>query len=215
MGSSRDRRFCSVADAKQRFDERYGEGQNEATVALERDVIGGDYGANSYTTRKQVDVLLERLELRRNQRLLDVGAGRGWPGLYLAKRSGCESSSQTYQLRAFGRPAYALAKTGSIEGATAWSRAAATCRFRRGRSMRLSILTSSAEYGRSSPCREPAIEYSSRVGGSPTTRSISRLILVPLTIAGRHSTGRRPGLHVGSPQKCSRQQASLMSWRPM
>ena len=83
------RNIRSVADAKERFEERYGAGQNQATVALERDVIGGDYGANSYTTRDQADVLLDRLELARGQRLLDIGAGRGWPGLYLSKRSGC------------------------------------------------------------------------------------------------------------------------------
>ena len=59
------RNIRSVADAKERFDERYGAGQNQATVALERDVIGGDYGANGYTTRVQADVLLDRLELTR------------------------------------------------------------------------------------------------------------------------------------------------------
>ena len=58
-------------------------------MALERDVIGGDYGANSYTTRGQADALLDRLELTRSDRLLEVGSGRGWPGLYLSKRSGC------------------------------------------------------------------------------------------------------------------------------
>jgi SAM-dependent methyltransferase len=83
------RNIRTVADAKKRFDERYGTGQNKATIALEREVIGGDYGANSYTTRKQADALIERLQLTRSDRLLDVGAGRGWPGLYLAKRSGC------------------------------------------------------------------------------------------------------------------------------
>ena len=89
MVSPPKRNFRSVADAKQRFDERYGAGQNQATVALERDVIGGDYGANSYTTRGQADALLDRLELTRSDRLLEVGSGRGWPGLYLSKRSGC------------------------------------------------------------------------------------------------------------------------------
>jgi SAM-dependent methyltransferase len=83
------RSIRSTADAKERFSERYGEGQNAATVALEREVIGGDYGANSYTTRKQADALIRHLDLARGKLLLDVGAGRGWPGLYLAKKSSC------------------------------------------------------------------------------------------------------------------------------
>ena len=90
MPEPRKRSIRTTADAKERFSERYGEGQNAATVALEREVIGGDYGANSYTTRKQADALVGHLDLARGKRLLDVGAGRGWPGLYLAKKSGCE-----------------------------------------------------------------------------------------------------------------------------
>ena len=89
MASPSKRNIRSVADAKERFEERYGSGQNRATIALEREVIGGDYGANSYTTREQADALLDHLDLTRNKRLLDIGAGRGWPGLYLSKRSGC------------------------------------------------------------------------------------------------------------------------------
>ena len=89
MASPVKRNIRTVADAKERFEERYGAGQNAATVALEREVIGGDYGANSYTTREQADTLIEHLDLARGKRLLDIGAGRGWPGLYLSKRSGC------------------------------------------------------------------------------------------------------------------------------
>ncbi len=90
MASPRKSNIRSTADAKQRFEERYGTGQNRATVALEREVIGGDYGANSYTTREQADALVDHLDLTRSKRLLDLGAGRGWPGLYLSKRSGCQ-----------------------------------------------------------------------------------------------------------------------------
>jgi cyclopropane fatty-acyl-phospholipid synthase-like methyltransferase len=52
-------------------------------------VIGGDFGANGYTTMAQADLMAELLGLRTGQRLLDVGSGRGWPGLYLAKVTGC------------------------------------------------------------------------------------------------------------------------------
>jgi cyclopropane fatty-acyl-phospholipid synthase-like methyltransferase len=33
--------------------------------------------------------MARKLGLREGHRLLDVGSGRGWPGLYLAKASGC------------------------------------------------------------------------------------------------------------------------------
>lgn len=56
---------------------------------VERLVIGADYGADGYTTRAQADELARRLDLRPGVRLLELGSGRGWPGVYLAQRSGC------------------------------------------------------------------------------------------------------------------------------
>ena len=57
---------------------------------VEREVIGDVWGANGFTTVHQAEDLRRRLELRENSRLLDVGSGCGWPGLYLAQRTGCE-----------------------------------------------------------------------------------------------------------------------------
>ncbi|MBA3552533.1 MAG: methyltransferase domain-containing protein [Actinobacteria bacterium] len=71
------------------FGERYGRSATEATRELDRSVIGGDFGANGYTTLAQADMLADRLALSDGDRLLDVGSGRGWPGLYLAGRTGC------------------------------------------------------------------------------------------------------------------------------
>ena len=72
------------------FAERYSLGHSEVLETIEREVIGGDWGANGYTTLAQADELAERLELDASKRLLDVGTGQGWPGLYLAKKTGCE-----------------------------------------------------------------------------------------------------------------------------
>ncbi|HET6874442.1 MAG TPA: methyltransferase domain-containing protein, partial [Acidimicrobiales bacterium] len=59
------------------------------TRQIERAVIGGDWGANGYTTVAQADRLAEVLELGPDALLLDLGAGRGWPGLYLASKTNC------------------------------------------------------------------------------------------------------------------------------
>ena len=63
-----------------------------ATVVdgAEREVIGDVWGANGFTTVHQAEELRRRLELGATSRLLDVGSGCGWPGLYLAQRTGCE-----------------------------------------------------------------------------------------------------------------------------
>lgn len=57
--------------------------------AIEERVIGEAWGANGFTTKDQADVLAEQLKLDARMRLLDIGSGRGWPGLYLAKKTGC------------------------------------------------------------------------------------------------------------------------------
>jgi SAM-dependent methyltransferase len=76
--------------ARQEFRDRYAIGRADVLDAIERHVIGEAWGANGFTTRDQADDLAARLGLSPDSHLLDLGAGRGWPGLYLAKRSGCE-----------------------------------------------------------------------------------------------------------------------------
>jgi 2-polyprenyl-3-methyl-5-hydroxy-6-metoxy-1,4-benzoquinol methylase len=71
------------------FEQRYGISAAPLLGEIERRVIGGDWGANGYTTMAQADKLTSGLGLSETDRLLDLGTGRGWPGLYLAVRSGC------------------------------------------------------------------------------------------------------------------------------
>jgi SAM-dependent methyltransferase len=76
-------------EANARFSQRYGEERGDVGRAIELAVIGGDWGANGYTTIAQADQLADMLELGARSLVLDIGAGRGWPGLYLAATTGC------------------------------------------------------------------------------------------------------------------------------
>jgi cyclopropane fatty-acyl-phospholipid synthase-like methyltransferase len=72
-----------------RFDARYRVTNESAFLEIERAVLGVDYQATGYTTRSEADELGRRLELGPASRLLDLGSGCGFPGLYLAARTGC------------------------------------------------------------------------------------------------------------------------------
>jgi 2-polyprenyl-3-methyl-5-hydroxy-6-metoxy-1,4-benzoquinol methylase len=78
------------AQARALFQERYGNRPSPTTCEIERRVIGGDWGANGFTTLTQADTLARELHLSAADRLLDLGSRRGWPGLYLAARTGCQ-----------------------------------------------------------------------------------------------------------------------------
>ena len=82
--STRDER-----EARTKFSERYAIATGDANARIEHDVIGAVWGANGYTTVDQADELARRLRLGPGSRLLDVGTGRGWPGVYFAARTGC------------------------------------------------------------------------------------------------------------------------------
>jgi len=74
----------------ERFAQDYRLGQAEVVREIERRVCGCDYGGTSWTTRDEARRLGELLGLAPGVRLLEIGAGSGWPGLYLATSMGCE-----------------------------------------------------------------------------------------------------------------------------
>ena len=84
MGASR-RESISV----DRYAREYGQRQREAERLVDREVFGASIGANGYTTIEEATKLLDLLALEPGKRLLELGSGRGWPGLYLARESGC------------------------------------------------------------------------------------------------------------------------------
>lgn len=71
------------------YNSRFDPAVREAGLVAEREAVGSDYGACGYLTIAQADELLAHLSLKTGDTLLDIGSGNGWPGLYLAARSGC------------------------------------------------------------------------------------------------------------------------------
>lgn len=98
------------ADLERRFRERYSIEATDAARAVEREVIGADFGANGYTTLRQAEMLVERLDLGPASLVLDVGSGRGWPGLFLTETAGC-----TVVLSDVPLPALSVARRRAIE----------------------------------------------------------------------------------------------------
>lgn len=76
----KDRRF---------FEEKYAQLRSEAGRKVERDVLGSDVGLSGFTTIEQAEALRRHLSPERDGLLLDLGAGRGWPGTHLARTTGC------------------------------------------------------------------------------------------------------------------------------
>lgn len=75
---------------KKRFETVYERSQASVMLSIERSVCGCDYGGNSWTTQREADDLATRLGLRSGLRVLDLGAGSGWPALYFAEKYDCE-----------------------------------------------------------------------------------------------------------------------------
>ncbi|MFQ5679227.1 MAG: class I SAM-dependent methyltransferase [Gemmatimonadota bacterium] len=71
------------------FEEKYARPRTPTQRRMEREALGHDAGLNGYTTVEQARVLGERLALGSSSVLLDVGAGFGWPGSYIARANGC------------------------------------------------------------------------------------------------------------------------------
>lgn len=75
----------------ERLSKRYPLGQSELAREIERKVCGCDYGATSWATRQEADEVAGLLQLAPGRRLLDIGAGTGWPALFWARKTGCHT----------------------------------------------------------------------------------------------------------------------------
>lgn len=72
-----------------RFDAYYQAAGSPALRSLEERAFGCSYGGNSFTDIEGARDLATILDLNPNSLLLDIGTGAGWPGLFLAKETGC------------------------------------------------------------------------------------------------------------------------------
>lgn len=67
----------------------YGTPVPDVQLRIEQEALGTRAGVRGFTTLAQADALVAALALSASSLLLDVGAGRGWPGLYIAQAVGC------------------------------------------------------------------------------------------------------------------------------
>lgn len=75
---------------REQFGQFYAESHLPVNQRIEQAVCGCCYGGVSWATRAEIDRVSDILKLGPGDQLMDLGAGSGWPGLYLAQASGCD-----------------------------------------------------------------------------------------------------------------------------
>ncbi len=78
-------------ELSEHFADEYRRAQTPVMLDLERAVCGCDYGGTSWTTRDEAERMGRLLDLGKGRKLLEIGAGSGWPALFLAGETGCDA----------------------------------------------------------------------------------------------------------------------------
>ena len=84
-------RRTKVSDSIANLVALYGKRPSDADLAVEREVYGVNAGIVSYTTPAQAEELAAALNVRPGMRVLEIGAGSGWPGILLVNHTGCDA----------------------------------------------------------------------------------------------------------------------------
>ena len=71
------------------LEQQYAKSRARAARRIEEAALGQTVGLSGYTTTAGAQTLCEHLDLAAAATLLDVGAGRGWPGSHVVRTSGC------------------------------------------------------------------------------------------------------------------------------
>jgi SAM-dependent methyltransferase len=79
-------------DCCEAFSESYNLSSLPAMRRVEQSVLGCNYGGTSWTTSEQAREMISMTGVRAGQSLLDIGAGSGWPALFVARESGCRAT---------------------------------------------------------------------------------------------------------------------------
>ncbi len=79
-------------ELSEHFADEYRRAQTPVMLDLERAVCGCDYGGTSWTTRDEAERMGRLLELGEGRNFLEIGAGSGWPALFLAGETGCDAT---------------------------------------------------------------------------------------------------------------------------
>ena len=79
-------------ELSEHFANEYRLAQAPVMLDLERAVCGCDYGGTSWTTRGEAERMARLLDLGAGRKLLEIGAGSGWPALFLAGTTGCDAT---------------------------------------------------------------------------------------------------------------------------
>jgi ubiquinone/menaquinone biosynthesis C-methylase UbiE len=76
----------------ERFDRQYLLAEHRTMLDIERSVCGCDYGGNSWATRAEVEEMGQLMKLAPGKQYLELGAGSGWPSLFLVESTGCHAT---------------------------------------------------------------------------------------------------------------------------
>jgi len=89
-------RFETEKEFLEFFDESFPLTTAPVVREIEYETLGTDYGASSWSPAPQIDTMIEYLAIESGSSYLDIGAGTGWPGLYVAEKTGCALTMLDY-----------------------------------------------------------------------------------------------------------------------
>jgi ubiquinone/menaquinone biosynthesis C-methylase UbiE len=94
-----------MTDERPRLDHygaAYGHFASKLYARVRAEAFGEDIGQNSWLTADELDLLLARLQLDAESRLLDIACGSGGPALRIARRTGCRVHGVDAHAQAIG-----------------------------------------------------------------------------------------------------------------